>query len=170
MLNENDIWGLFSFWVSFGERWRLFIRPPLNHWSADMNCHDYLCPHRMSSPSIIFIYLGACAPYPPSHLATPCRVVLFSSSVASFLVWGGGTRPPNVPTEKKNHVHVTYMRERAPQKHIYFQVSKYICMHAYAINAVPFYYLWRYKWQYTGKTLTSRKCVNMRASEIFERA
>ena len=63
------------------------------------------------------------------------------SSVASFLVLVGGggggggvASPPNVLTEKI----VTYMRERL--KNIYFQVSKYICIHT--INAVPFYYLW----------------------------
>ena len=40
------------------------------------------------------------------------------STVASFLAWGGGgggVSPPNVPLEKI----VTYMRERAPQKHIF---------------------------------------------------
>ena len=67
----------------------------------------------------------------PIKLYTPLL-----SSVASFLVlWGGGgARPLNVPTGKKNHVHVTDMRERAPQKHIFFQVSKYICMHIQAMQ------------------------------------
>ena len=36
-------------------------------------------------------------------------IVPYTSSVASFLLWGGGgARSPNVPTEKKNHVHATY--------------------------------------------------------------
>ena len=58
---------------------------------------------------------------------------------------GGGASPPNVPTEeKKNHVHVTYTRERAPQKQIglYIFPGFKIHLHAYTINAVPFYYLW----------------------------
>ena len=47
---------------------------------------------------------------------------IFGSSVASFLVFGGGRgggggKSPNVPREKNN---VTFIRDRAPQKHIYF--------------------------------------------------
>ena len=51
------------------------------------------------------------------------------SSVASFLVLGGGgggggKHPKCTDRRKKNLVHVTYMRERAPQKHIglYFHI------------------------------------------------
>ena len=37
-----------------------------------------------------------------------------NSSVASFLVWGGGGgKPPKCTDIKKNHIHVTYMHERA---------------------------------------------------------
>ena len=63
---------------------------------------------------------------------------IFGSSVASFLVWGWRAIPPNVPT-KINNVHVTYTRERAPQKHIYFQVSKYICIQIQSMQ--PFFFL-----------------------------
>ena len=49
---------------------------------------------------------------------------------------GGGGKPPKC-TDKYIYIyiHETYMRERAPQKHIYFQVSKYICIH---IQSMPF--------------------------------
>ena len=71
------------------------------------------------------------------------RVVNFASStsVASFLVLGGGGgQDPQMYTNNKNHVHVTHMRERAPQKQIFSSLK--INLHAYKINAVPFYYLW----------------------------
>ena len=44
-----------------------------------------------------------------------------SSSVASFLLLGGGGggKPPKCSDRKKNHVHVTYMRERANASEIY---------------------------------------------------
>ena len=65
---------------------------------------------------------------------------------------GGGGEQAKSPkcTDKIIHVHVPYMRERAPQKHIYVQVSKYMPLHTYTINAVPFYYfymVWRYNRQ-----------------------
>ena len=41
-----------------------------------------------------------------------------NSSVASFLVLGGGGASSQMYRHKKNHIHVTYMHERAPQKHI----------------------------------------------------
>ena len=50
---------------------------------------------------------------------------------------------------------------------IYFQVSNYICINYYTINAVSFYYLWydtMFKRQYTDKTLTLWKSMYMRAS------
>ena len=46
-----------------------------------------------------------------------------------------------------------------------------IHLHTYTINAVPFNYLWYgaiYKWQYTDKTLTLRKCMYMRTSGASE--
>ena len=81
MLNENDIWGLFFFWVSFGERWRLFIRLPPNHWSTDMKCHDYLCPTKIQAPFFIYLFWGHVppAPPPPPRSYTPCRIAFFSS-------------------------------------------------------------------------------------------
>ena len=57
------------------------------------------------------------------------------SSVASLLVLGGGGQAPQMYRQKKI---VTYMRERAPQKHIYFRSQN---TSAHTINAVPFYYL-----------------------------
>ena len=54
-------------------------------------------------------------------------VALEHSSVASFLVWEGeGGKTPKCTDrrkKKKNHVHVTHMRERAPQKHTCSNVS-----------------------------------------------
>ena len=47
---------------------------------------------------------------------------------------GGGGETPNVPTEK-NNVHITYMQERAPQKHLGLH-------NFYTINCSSFYYLW----------------------------
>ena len=75
---------------------------------------------------------GHSAPLPPPPPVSyayefgihPCP----TSSVASFFAMGGGGGSlPNVPTEKQ--MYVTYMRERAPQKCVYFQVSKYICIY-----------------------------------------
>ena len=74
------------------------------------------------------------------------------SSVASFLVLGGG-QDPQMYRQKKRSVHVAYncASERAPQKHtLYIFSGLKIHLHiyiAYTINAVPFYYLrlWRYK-------------------------
>ena len=94
----------FFFWVSFGERWRLFIcphpppppslpPPPPNHWSADMKCHNSLCPHRKSSPLIfIYLFLEDMCPLtpPPPHVATLCRVVVvlfFSYSFKTELIY-----------------------------------------------------------------------------------
>ena len=47
----------------------------------------------------------------------PSGKVCVVTSVASFLVLGGGARPPNVPT--KNVHFYTERSERAPQKHIF---------------------------------------------------
>ena len=58
------------------------------------------------------------------------------TSVASFLVLGGGARPPNVPTK------MYILRERtkrASASEIYFQDSKYICL---LYNQCNFLYLW----------------------------
>ena len=63
------------------------------------------------------------------------------SSVASFLVWGGGARPPNVPTKKITYMKLTIARASASETYI-FSGLKIICIHAYTIDAVPFYYLW----------------------------
>ena len=56
---------------------------------------------------------------------------------------GGGQDPQMYRQKKENNVGAYYgtdMRERALQKYMYFQVSKYICIH-YTINAV----VWHYK-------------------------
>ena len=67
------------------------------------------------------------------------------SSVASFLLWGGGGKTPKcTDRRKKNHVYVTYICIfRSPN------ASAYI----YTINAV----VWHYKWQYNWQTLTLRR-------------
>ena len=55
------------------------------------------------------------------------------------------------------------------QKHNIFRSQITICMIHDIINAVRCYYLWYgviYKRQYTDKTLTLRKSMNMRASEL----
>ena len=68
------------------------------------------------------------------------------SSVASFLVFGGGG---GGCTDRKN---VTYIRERAPQKH---HSQNTVCIHN--INAVPFYDMALYIRQYNDKTLLIEK-------------
>ena len=73
---------------------------------------------------------------------------------------GGGTRPPNVPTEEKNHYVTQCASERAPQKYMYFQVSKCICMH---IQSMQWY--GTINDSMTDETLILRKnYMNMRAS------
>ena len=50
-----------------------------------------------------------------------------------------------------------------------YSISGVNILHTYTINAVSFYYSWygaMYKRQYTDKTLTLRKCMCMRASEL----
>ena len=97
--------------------------------------------------------------------------VVMGTSVASFLVWGGGH---DLKCTDKNHVNVTQMRElakRASALETYIFSSLKIHLHAYTINAVPFYYLWYgaiYKWQCTEKTLTFRKYICMLASGASE--
>ena len=66
-------------------------------------------------------------------------LVVSTSSVASIWVLGVGgggggvgVGPPHVPTGKSNHAHVTYMRERAPQKHIFSGLK--IHLHTYSLN------------------------------------
>ena len=77
---------------------------------------------------------------------------------------GGGARPPNVPT-KKNHVHVTYTRERAKRastSETYIFSGLKIHLHTYIQStAVPFITYWGY----TDKTLTLRKIYGY-ASEL----
>ena len=60
-----------------------------------------------------------------------------SSSVASFLVWGGGGGKTPKCTDKK--IYVLILCERAPQKHIFSGLK--IHLHTYTINAVSFNYL-----------------------------
>ena len=51
-------------------------------------------------------------------------IMVITTSVASFLVLGGGgARPPNVPTEKVTYNYVS----RASASETIFSVSKYIC-------------------------------------------
>ena len=64
------------------------------------------------------------------------------SSVASFLVWGGGggQAPKIYRQKKKSNLYARASEASDRLKNIHFQVAKYICIHT--INAVPFYYLW----------------------------
>ena len=76
-----------------------------------------------------------------------------SSSVASFLVLGGGggDKPPKCTDRRKtNLVHVTYMRERASASETYRPIFSHM--------------VWHYKRQFRTKKLTLRKSMNMRAS------
>ena len=62
------------------------------------------------------------------------------SSVASFLVLGGGARPRNVPT-KNICTYIARASEASERlRNIYLHDSKYICIVIY--NAVSFNYLW----------------------------
>ena len=61
------------------------------------------------------------------------------SSVASFLVCGGWGGGGGEATQMYRQKKKSNLYARAPQN-IYFQVSKYICIHT--INAVPLHYLW----------------------------
>ena len=64
----------------------------------------------------------------------PSGKVCVVTSVASFLVLGGGARPPNVPTK---NVHI--LCERAPpQKHIFSGLK--IHLPTYTINGFSFTY------------------------------
>ena len=74
---------------------------------------------------------------------------------------GGGGKTPKCTDRKKNHAQVTY--ERAPQKHIYFGSQNTF---AYIYNQCSSFLLillmvWRYKRQYTDKTLTVRKIYEL---------
>ena len=81
------------------------------------------------------------------------------TSVASFLVWGGGgARPPNVPTEKSN----LYARASERLRNIYFQVSKYICTYTMQFPFIT-YGIALYR-QYNDNILT----LSMRASGASE--
>ena len=65
------------------------------------------------------------------------------SSVASFLLGGGGGETPKCTDSEKNkinNVYVFYMRERAPQNYVFSGLN--IHLHTDTINAV----VWRYKW------------------------
>ena len=91
-----------------------------------------------NKPWFNFIW-GASAPQapPPPPTSTPVAPsgkVCVVTSVASFLVWGGGARPPNVPTK---NVHNT--ARASASETLYFQDAKYICL---IYNQCIFLYLW----------------------------
>ena len=97
------------------------------------------------------ILFGGQAPAkpPPPPTSTPV------TSVASFLVLGGGARPPNVPT--KMYIYCASERsERERLRNIYFQDSKYICLHIQSMH-FPLLMVWRYKRYYTDKRLKIKK-------------
>ena len=63
-------------------------------------------------------------------------VLVQPSSVASFLVLGGGggTRPPNVPTHKICTYIVRASEASERLRNTYFQDSKYICIHTQSMH------------------------------------
>ena len=99
-----------------------------------------------------------------------------SSSVASFLVLGGGGggQDPQMYRQKKKNL-LTYMRERAPEIHIFswlkiLATSAYIGLYTLynQFSSLLLLMVWRYKRQYTDKTITLRKSRYMRASRTSE--
>ena len=60
------------------------------------------------------------------------------TSVASFLVWGGGGQDPQMYRQKKVLTCASERSERAPLKYIFLGLQ----IHLYVHNAVPFHYLW----------------------------
>ena len=115
-----------------------------------------------------------------SHSDRKVNMRISSVYVASLLVWpggGGGGQDPQMYQQKKQMD--MNMRERAKRvsaSETYIFSGHTICIHIYTINAVPFCYLWywRYKRQhiklYTDKTLTliKKKKMYMRASGASE--
>ena len=82
---------------------------------------------------------------------------------------GGGARPLNVPTEeKKSRTCTLYARAGASEAYIFAGLKTLVAsVYIKRIIAVSFLFLrvWRYKCQYTEKTLTLRKFMY-----IYERA
>ena len=98
----------------------------------------------------------------------------WSSSVASFLVLGGGGKTP-ICTDKNNIIYVPILRERAKRasaSETYFQDSKYICIQCH-IQSMQFplitYRMALYTRHYTDKTLKLREIYEY-ASERSEQA
>ena len=123
-------------------------------------------------------YWGGGGQLPPPPCPPLATLVIHISSVASFVVLGGGSKPPNVPT-KKNHIHVTYnythacicASERLRNILSIFrsQNTCYICMYIHnKCSSLALLMLWRYKRQFTDKTLILRK--HMYICERAERA
>ena len=86
------------------------------------------------------------------------RYELAGTSVASFLVLGG--QDPQMYRQKK----ITYMRERASQKHIFSGLQIMICTYTMQFPFIT-YGIALYR-QYNDKILT----LSMRASGASERA
>ena len=94
------------------------------------------------------------------------------SSAASFLLLGGGGgKTPKCTDRRKKKSCICNLYVRACASEIYvfsgLKIHLQFCIHIYTINAVSSLLLllvWCYKWQYTDKTLTLRKPMNMRAS------
>ena len=102
-----------------------------------------------------------------THWGAPSGKVCVVTSVASFLVLGGGgARPPNVPT--KNYIILRERAKRASASETYIFRTQNTS--AYIYNQCIFLYgmaLYLYKRYYTDKTLKLRKkSMNMRASEL----
>ena len=95
--------------------------------------------------------------------------LLESSSVGSFLVWGGGGQAPQMYQQKKDS-RTCNLNARASASETYIfgsQNTCYICIHIRS-SRCPCIIAWGYKWQYTDKTLTLRKAMYMRVTGASE--
>ena len=91
--------------------------------------------------------LSPCSPPPPPSSVASCFFFCLGG--------GGGGKTPKC----------TDRRKKITQKHIYFQVTKYL-WHLYNQCTSPLLLMgWRYKRQYTGKTLIFKK-IYVYASEL----
>ena len=97
----------------------------------------------------------------------PSGKVCVVTSVASFLVLGGGKTPKCTDTKCTYTARASEASERL--RNIYFQDSKYICLHVQSMH-FPLRMVWRYKRYYTDKTQKLRKKIYEYASERSERA
>ena len=84
------------------------------------------------------------------------------TSVASFLVLGGGGQDPQMYRQKKSNLYARASEASERLRNIYFQVSKYICTYTMQFPFIT-YGIALYR-QYNDKILT----LSMRASGASE--